>query len=218
MNNDLINIIQKINTSKREIFWQIIIIFIIPIILIQTGVIPISQRFITLTIITVLFISVLITEKWTPSMLGVKRNPFLKKHIISYSIFTIVGLLFINLFGEKIGQEELTHWWTYSHFLYLFFFVSTFQEILYRGYLIPAIGKLSSRPLVIILCNALVFTFLHAIFPDRYVGLPLALIGGIGFAIMYIKYPNLILIILSHSILNFYAVLYGFFTIPGMLN
>ena len=58
--------------------------------------------------------------------------------------------------------------------------------------------------------------FLHSIFPNPTIGLPIAFIGGLGFALMYMKYPSLLLIIISHSIINFFVVLYGFFVIPGV--
>jgi membrane protease YdiL (CAAX protease family) len=58
--------------------------------------------------------------------------------------------------------------------------------------------------------------FLHVIFPNPMIGLPIAFIGGIGFAVMYLRYPSLPLIILSHALINFFVVLYGFFVVPGV--
>lgn len=148
-------------------------------------------------------------------MLGLTTHR-IKQYIIPYALFTLIAITLITLFGEKMGQEGLARWWTYNHFLYGFFIVSLFQEIGYRAYLIPALGKLVSKPIYIILINALLFTFLHILFPNPLIGLPLAFIGGIGFALMYMKYPSLLLIIISHSTINFFVVLYGFFVIPGV--
>jgi membrane protease YdiL (CAAX protease family) len=159
--------------------------------------------------------TVLIKEKWTWTMLGATTYR-IKKYLIPYVLFTVCTILLCYIFSERIGNEELIGWWKHGHFLYGFFIVSLFQEIGYRGYLIPALGKIIKNPIFIILVNALLFMFLHVIFPNPMIGLPIAFIGGIGFAVMYMKYPSLPLIIISHALINFFVVLYGFFVVPGV--
>lgn len=216
MNPQLRSAITHIKTSERELFWQILIVFILPIILISTKIIPISRHVLVLGILVCILFFVLLSEKWNLKMLGL-RTDTIKKYFAPYAIFTAVLVLLITQFGEIVTkQDELTHWWTHHHFLYLFFVVSALQEVAYRGYLMPALGKLTKNPFTLIVANAVIFTFLHTIFPDLYTGLPVAFLGGIGFAFMYYRYPNLPLIIICHSILNFYIVLYGFFVIPGI--
>lgn len=215
MNDTITNIAQTIRTSKKELFVQIILVFFVPIFLINARVIPIQMRSVALVSIVFFLLLVLLKEKWNFNMLGIQKST-IRTYFPVYLIFTILGVLLISQLGERIGFEELHKWWRYKHFLYLFFIVSAFQEIAYRGYLIPALAKLTDSPLLIILCNTLLFTLLHTIFPNPLINLPLAFIGGFGFSILYMKYPNLPLIILSHSILNFVAVLYGFFIVPGV--
>ncbi len=207
--------IDNINVSKTEICVQIFLIFILPILLIKFGIIPIHLRVFLLVILVCFLTAVVFREKWLPSIWGVHKYNY-KKYLLAYSIFTICGVFAVSQFGEHIGREELSRWWTYSHFLYVFIIVSAFQEIAYRGYLIPALGKLTSSPVSIVVWNTLIFTFLHVIFPNQLVGLPLAFMGGLGFSIMYLIFPSLPLIIISHSVLNFAVVLYGFFVIPGI--
>jgi len=216
MNPQLISVFDSIKTKKSVLFIQIVLVFIAPLILIHLGIIPISYRVVALSVIVFLLLLILIKEHWTRAMFEVTLTNA-KKYFWQYVIFTIIGVFAISIFGEHfIGREELQGWWHYNHFLYLFFIVSLLQEVAYRGYLIPALGALSRNPLWIILANALLFTYLHTIFPGLLVNLPLAFVGGIGFAIMYLKYPSLPLIILSHAALNFIAVLLGFFIIPGI--
>lgn len=202
-------------TSKKEILLQIFVIFILPILVIYTGIVKGSDRIWVLGILISLLVIVLVRERWTKAMLGLTSHR-MKQYIIPYAVFTLVAIVLVGMFGEKIGQEELTQWWVHHHFLYGFFIVSLFQEIGYRGYLMPALGKLLSNPLYVVLANALLFTFLHTIFPNPLIGLPLAFVGGLGFALMYMRYPSLVLIVISHSIINFFVVLYGFFLIPGV--
>jgi membrane protease YdiL (CAAX protease family) len=85
------------------------------------------------------------------------------------------------------------------------------QEIAYRGFLFPKLKELTNSWLVIIFVNTILFTILHAIYPMPGLMLPVAFISGLALAVMYRFYPNLILISLSHAILNFIAVLHGFF-------
>lgn len=215
MDTEIRNSIDMIRTSKKEITLQIFIVFILPILLIDYGVISIKYRSFMLVVLVSILVAIVIKEKWTVSMLGFNIHR-VKKYILPYTLFTALAVFLITTFGEQIGREEVAKWWDYNHFIYGFFLVSAFQEIAYRGYLIPALGKLIHKPLVVLLANAVLFTFLHSIFPNPILGLPLAFLGGIGFAYMYMKYPSLILIILSHSVINFFVVLYGFFVVPGL--
>ncbi len=215
MHQDIIQTIARIQTSKKEIFFQIFLIFVVPILCINLGIISISFRVPLLIILVSVLVIVLFKESWTFSMLGIRRQS-LGKYFIPYLIFTAVGVFAVTQLGEKIGQEEIIRWWTYDHFLYLFFVVSLFQEVAYRGYLVPALGKLALKPPHLLWANVLLFTLLHTIFPHPLIALPLAFVAGLSFALMYMKYPNLPLIIISHSILNFATVLYGFFVVPGV--
>lgn len=210
--------IANIRTGKRELFFQILLVFIVPVVLVQTGIIPVNGRVPLLALLVSALLAVLFSfEHWTPHMFGLDKAA-LRAHFLPYVIFTAILAVGLAAFGEYILKyEELKEWWTHSHFLYLFFVVSLFQEIAYRGYLIPALGKLSdARTPVLIFANALLFTFLHVIYPHPMIGLPVAFVGGVAFAIMYLRHPSLTLVILSHAVLNFVAVLYGFFVIPGV--
>ncbi|MDQ5901343.1 MAG: hypothetical protein QG580_58 [Patescibacteria group bacterium] len=217
MNKYLSDSIDKIITSKKELWIQILFVFIIPVFLIQTKIVPAENRIWILMLVVSLLTMILVYEKWNSKMLGLTKSN-IKKFVLPYAIFTIIGIMFIIYLSEGIlNKEEIKNWWQYSHFLYMFFIVSFFQEIAYRGYMVPALGKITNKNTnTVIFINAILFTYLHIIFGNFLVSLPLAFLAGISFAVMYIKFPNLILMIISHSILNFFAVLYGFFILPGI--
>jgi membrane protease YdiL (CAAX protease family) len=215
MNDQIHYSIENIKTSKKELWLQVFIVFVLPILLIKANLIEIEDRIWVLGILISLLMGVLIKEKWTWTMLGATTYR-IKKYFLPYVVFTVATILLCYIFSENIGHEELNGWWKHGHFLYGFFIVSLFQEIGYRGYLIPALGKILKKPVLIVLVNALLFMFLHVIFPNPMIGLPIAFIGGIGFAVMYLRYPSLPLIILSHALINFFVVLYGFFVVPGV--
>ena len=214
MDQQLRTTVERIRTTTPLLSLHILLVFIIPIVLIVTGIIPIQYRISILsTVVAALFI-ILIAEKWTLRMLGFYTPS--RKAVVAYTAFTLIGVIAVSQFGSHIGYTGVTDWWSYPHFLYLFFIVSMLQELAYRGYLMPALASVEKSPAALILTNAVLFTFLHVIFPHYSINLPLAFIGGIAFAAIYYKYPNLFLIILSHSVLNFIAVWYGFFTIAGI--
>jgi membrane protease YdiL (CAAX protease family) len=215
VNSVFLQIVDSIKTRKFEIWLHIVSIFIFPILLLKSGVIAVEDRVWTLVVLVVILVLVLISESWNFFMLGEIKSNF-KKYIWRYVGFTFIGVLFLVIFGEKTGHEEVSRWWTYPHFLYMFFVVSFFQEIAYRGYLIPALLKILPNTFLVVVLNALLFTFMHIIFPHAIVTLPIAFLGGFSFALMYLRYPSLPLVVVSHAILNFVAVLYGFFVIPGV--
>jgi membrane protease YdiL (CAAX protease family) len=214
MNSELQDTVAKIRTSTPELAVQILVVFIIPIVLINTGIIPIEYRVPVLAILVTTLCIFLVAEKWTLRMLGFRRTVPLKT-ILAYTLFTIVGVWAISRLGRYLGYTPTDTWWQVPHFLYLFFIVSAFQEIAYRGYLMPALATFEKSPVALIVTNAALFTFLHSVFPNYSINLPLAFVGGIGFACMYYKYPNMLAITLSHAVLNFAAVWYGFFTVAG---
>jgi len=57
------------------------------------------------------------------------------------------------------------------------------------------------------------FALPHAMYPHPEINTPIAFVGGLWFAVLYLVYPNLLLISLSHAALNFTAVLYGFMSL-----
>lgn len=216
MRDTIYTFAKKVPTSRTGLCIQIFLVFILPILLIQLGILPLHYRIWILVGITTLLVAILIHQRWTLTMLGISTHA-MQKACVPYAFFTTVAVLGIALFGEGIGREEMSHWWMHGHFLYGFFITSLFQEIAYRGYLIPALAKIIPKRSFVIIANAFLFMILHSIFPTPALGLPLAFVGGMGFAFMYLRYPNLPLIIVSHAIINFFVVLYGFFMVPGMI-
>lgn len=191
---------------------EVVYIFIIPVLLIYYGVIPMNYRIPTLIAITVFLIGIMIESKWTKAQIGLSTK-ITTKAIILYSVFTIVGVWSIVIFGKELGYTPLENWQTNTRFLAFFIPLSVLQEIAFRGFLIPRLHQIFTDHTTVVLVNAGLFTILHIIYPEPNLMLPLAFAGGLGFAALYEFYPNIILVSISHTILNFFAVLYGFFSI-----
>lgn len=198
--------------SKKYILniLTLLLLFIIPVLIVYSKIIPFQYHRYVLFIFTFLIILLVIKSKLSLKELGIYIDkPF--RHYFPYLLFTIVGIVFIYAIAEFVGREPLD--WD-SQYLYVLLVIplSFCQEFIYRAYLMNRLKYFFSSTIVVILINTFLFTFLHVIFKQIGVDLPLAFISGLAFAWIYNRYPNLLLISLSHSILNFTAVLlYGFF-------
>jgi membrane protease YdiL (CAAX protease family) len=126
---------------------------------------------------------------------------------------TVSGVLFLVWLAAIVPHQPFLNWWKNLRFLLLFIPISVVQEIVFRGILMNMLERVFSSPIFIIAVNAAVFAFMHVIYLNSIFVLPMTFIAGVGFAWMYYKYKNLILISVSHTVLNFVAMILGFFII-----
>ncbi len=199
-----------VTKKDKELVWvQILYLFLIPIMLLYYKVIPSNGRVLVLVVVTVLIYGIARYEKWNREDFGMRKN--WKEYFLPYLIFTIlgVGLLFL-VEGLEVGQPMLS-WWTNLKFLLLFIPLSVLQEIVFRGVLMNMLRRVFTNKWFIIVLNASVFSLMHIIYLNALFTLSLTFVAGIGFAWMYYKYPNLVLISISHTILNFTGMILGYF-------
>lgn len=190
---------------------EILAIFILPVFLFIFKIV--KHKYIILVLLTLSVLVFLIgrSQNYTWQTYGI-RTDNLTQAFWPYLIFTFLGLCFIVIAAKKLKKPKISTWWKHSHFTFLFLPISIFQEFLFRGYLMPRLESMLSMAWLIILINTLLYTFIHIFYNEKKIVLPLTFLAGICFAGIYYFYPNLILISVSHSILNFFVVLYSFFT------
>lgn len=199
-------------TKEREIVWvQILYLFIIPTLLLYFNIIPKDFRALMLFTVAILLFGIVRHAKWTYSDMGIHKN--FMKDIIPYSLVTVGGVLFLIWLAQIVPHEPFLNWWKNLRFLLLFIPISVLQEIVFRGILMNMLERVFRSPVFIIALNAGVFAFMHVIYLNSMFVLPMTFIAGIAFGWMYYKYKNLILISVSHTILNFVAMVLGFFII-----
>ncbi|MFA6397706.1 MAG: CPBP family intramembrane glutamic endopeptidase [Candidatus Paceibacterota bacterium] len=199
--------------SKQFILYQIFFIFILPVVLLYFKIIPDGFRIFALMFCCLMIYGIIRYEKWTLKDLGL-ADERVHKEIIPYIIVTIGGLLLILFLAKIFHKSPLQGFGPNMKLILTFIPISFLQEFAFRGFLMPMLKKVFSDTVTIVLLNSVLFTLMHIIYPGAGVVLPLSFIAGIGFSLMYHHYPNLILISISHSVLNFVAVLFGFFYIP----
>lgn len=202
------------NHEKELVLAQILYLYVIPTLLLYYGVIPEQFRILMLFSVSLLLYGIVKRAEWTFSDLGIRKD--FMKDIVPYTLFTISGIgfiLWISKITPGIEGREYYEWWEDARFLLLFIPISVLQEVVFRGILMRLLEKAFSNPIFIIILNASVFALIHIIYTNTTLVLPITFIGGIGFAWMYYRYPNLIMISVSHTILNFTAMILGFFVL-----
>ena len=192
---------------------QTVFFFVLPIVLLYFRIIPLAARIPVLLVFSLLIYGVIRKEKWTEKDLGISLHNA-RKALPLYLIATLAALAVIVVSAHGLGADGTQHWWTRTHFLFMFIVVSFFQEFAFRGFLMPVLGKIFPDAFTVIVINALLFAGMHVIYPALIVGLPVAFVGGLFFAMLYHKYPNLLLVSISHCVLNFALVYFGLFVIP----
>ncbi len=198
--------------KEREIVWlQILYLYIIPVLLLYFKILPGNLRFMMLFGIAILLFGIVRHSKWTYADMGIHKD--FMKDIIPYSIFTVGGVLFLVWLAQIVPHIPFLEWDDDVKFLLLFIPISILQEIIFRGILMNMLERTWKSVYFIIVLNAAVFAILHVIYLNSIFILPMTFIAGIGFAWMYYQYKNLPLISASHTILNFVAMILGFFVI-----
>ena len=200
--------------EKELVIVQILYLYIVPILLLFYGVVPGEFRVTMLFFVSLLLYGIIKRSGWTYADMGLQKK-FLKD-FFPYFIFTVVGVISLFLLSEafpQIENRQVYEWWEDVRFLLLFIPISVLQEIVFRGILMRMLIKAFNNVPFIILLNASLFALIHIIYINTDIILPLTFIGGLGFALMYYKYPNLIMISISHTIMNFTAMILGFFVV-----
>lgn len=188
---------------------EIFLLFILPPALIRFGIISLNSRLIVLFSVIAVIIAIVIKEKWTFKKLGFRIDNF-KSSFLPYLLFSVVAGLGITILANLLGGKHTLVLWLDPHFQYWFLILSLAQEFAYRGFLMPRLQEIFKSPLLIIFVNSIIFAFLHIIYPNPSVNLSLTLAGGLGFATLYYKYPNIFLVTISHAVLNVLTVYYCF--------
>ena len=205
---------ESVGSSKKQkelVLLQILYLYIVPVLFLYFKVLPGNFRFVMLLGVAILLYGIIKYDRWTYSDMGIRRD--FMKDILPYFLFTVGGVFFLVWLAQVVPHSPFLNWWSNVKFLLLFIPISILQEIIFRGILMNMLRRAFISPIFIILLNAFVFALMHVIYLNSVFVLPMTFIAGIGFAWMYYQYENLPLISFAHTILNFTAVILGFFII-----
>lgn len=185
-------------------------LYVFPFALVWAGVMPVAYRRWLYVVAGVGALMLARYLRWSRRDLGIRRDNA-RVALRPYALFAGVGALAIVAIAIGSGRVIRSQWWLVPHFAYgLLIPVSAAQELFYRALLIPLLARIHSNRSFIIIANAALFAFLHIIFPDPLFVLPLAFLGGIAFAALWLRWPNLWLASGAHVVLNAAFTLFCF--------
>lgn len=192
-----------------ETIAEIFIVFILPVLLWYWKIIPTKYRLRVLHAMNAVALLFVVLKKWNLEKLGIRFDN-LYSLLPIYTIFTLIGVVILFFISKTLKRNPSDEFKNKPRYIRRCIEISILQETIYRGYLIPLL-TISLGPFMVILANASIFSFVHVIYQNKKIDLPLIFMAGMAFAAIYVFYPNLILISFSHIILNYTAVRFGFF-------
>lgn len=191
--------------------WALILsLYVFPVILLQLRILARERRFAVLFFVCALALLVARIEGIHSDRLGTRFRKW-RRGLGWYATMTFIGVLGIVVLGAALGRKPILDEAFRTHAAIWMIPASIAQEFLFRGLLMVKLSEMFREPRTVVVVNATLFSFLHIMFGDLAIVLPLTFAGGLLFSSVYYKYPNLILASSAHVILNGVAVLYGFF-------
>lgn len=198
--------------SKKLILTQTFVIFILPVLLLYFKILPVNWRMILLSVSCIFIYGIIHHEQWTHEEMGLRLDNF-KKALPFYLIYTAIAFILLFLIAWKFQMPDIDSKFEIIKSWAFFVPISLAQEFAFRSFLMPRLKAVFQNGFMVILINAVLFTLIHIIYPNLGIGLPLTFISGFFFAWLYLKYPNFLLVSISHAILNITAILLGFFNL-----
>ncbi len=196
-----------------EIIFEVLFLFILPTVLLRYYPLSHKHRFAVFLLIPLILMGIVLWEQWSFAEIGFRTDTLFSAGV-AYGIFTIVGILGIILYANSLQRLPRRKWWKHWHFQIGFLLLAFLQQFTFQGFLVHQFQLLSLPSILIVIITAVLYIFIHSIYSDFVAGLPLLILAGVMFAWLYLIYPNILIATLSHAILNFIAVLYGFFSKP----
>lgn len=189
---------------------EVFLISIFPISLIKFKIIPAKFRLVVLAWVVIFLVALIIFQDGTSVNLGMRMSN-LNIQIGAYLSVTFIVTLFLLGLARYLKMKSAKEWYNDPHFLFLFVPISFAQQFLFQGFVLFKLQQVFPVAIAIVI-TALIFGYMHTIFPRPVLSMTLGIIAGLLFATLYTMYPNIIIASVTHSILNFSAVYLGFFT------
>jgi membrane protease YdiL (CAAX protease family) len=191
----------KNNWYKQLAGLEIILVFIGLPILYKFNLIPFHKS-IPLLAVFLVYLIVLLRDKSFPNkrfgLNGFKAwLPLLLRFLLVAMVFGGAVLVLKREAFFIIPRENMKLW-----FLILFFYPlwSAFpQEIIYRAYFFHRFGRFFKQEWIMILVNAVLFSFSHIIF-GNWIALVLTFLGSILFSFTYLKSQSLLVVFIEHAL------------------
>ena len=191
-----------------RLYLQMLVFLVLPVLSLVMGFVPLNGRVHILVLIILGIIFLIVIEKISFKELGLRVDN-IKTTFIPYSILTVLGVFSLLFLMHIFNKHPLENWWTHPHLQWIFLPASILQEFGYRAFFQTKLQK-AINPYLAIFIISVLYSFMHILWKDPLI-LLITFMAGLGWGYLWYKYPNFYLLVLSHAILNFLTVLFGFF-------
>ena len=191
---------------------EFMLVALFPVSIITFGLVPSVFHYAVLLAIAIYAGSAIFYRKWTRHDLGFRKDTliFWKPYLVWTLLATVTIIAVHQVLRMPFIMWDHT---TLGKLIAISILLSCIQEFLYRGYLFRLFKDITQHMGWVVIINIIVFTYMHTMFPHWEIIIPLTAAGGILFAILYKKYPNVYLVSGMHCVLNFTALYLGFFPV-----
>jgi hypothetical protein len=199
---------QSLSHDLRRLLLLLLVACYLPILLLWSGIIPFAYRF---HILLLVLVSLFVFSRWrghSRRELGITLEngwPALRWNLV-FSLFG-AAVLYLAWWADVFIQRG--HGYSLSHFLFYIVFLGPVQEFIFRGVLFAEMRRCRSLdPLLMLLISTVSFGFLHVIYHHPLL-LLITLVSGLAWGISFLRWPTLIGVSLSHSLLGALAMFLG---------
>ncbi len=132
---------------------------------------------------------------------GLNWNQFWKRLLLTFVFVVLSTIIYMQLVEPKnLFYVPLHHPGLFLMILFTYTLLSAWpQEILYRTFFFQRYKSFTSKKWVMVLSNALLFSLAHLFF-RKWLVLLITFIGGIIFALTYLKFRSTTLVTIEHAI------------------
>ena len=185
-----------------------LVIYVIPVMLILAGIIPVAYRFHMLVVMTIVVAVVAWWLGMSPSALG------LHKRELTSALFWngLLSLLFVVVLvvayvSGGIRSPTVPQWKLF--FIFYVFVSSPCQEFLYRGFLFALMERAGMCGLAgQVVVSSVLYSFLHIFYRD-WLTMAVTLLMGVVWGLIYARHRNLWPVMGSHAVLGVVSILTG---------
>jgi membrane protease YdiL (CAAX protease family) len=197
------------SAARALVALQIVALYVLPVLTIALGLVPAAYRYWMFGAGMAVLVIEMAAARWPPRRIGLRLDN-LVPCLPPYAAFTAVAVSGLGLLTWLLGRSPAGHAldrWDPA-LTTAIVALSLLQEVSFRGYLLAKLDAVFDGTAPKVVANAALFAWLHAIFPDPLLSVSITFLAGLGFAAMFVRYPNLWLAGASHAVLNCVATAY----------
>jgi len=184
----------------------ILVVYIVPVVLILTGIIPFSFKFYVLIAGAVVVWVFLWRKGFSLRELGFSSSQAVRsiRDVIPVTVILAVIIAVIYLLGnvERVPTER---WLFFSFYIFI---SSPVQEFLFRASLNRMFDSVRITETVQMVLSALLYSFIHVIYQDALTLVITFVIGLIWFR-LYLRTRHLLGVSISHAVLGALTIVAG---------